>query len=329
MIISRTPLRMSFVGGGSDMVDYYRDRPGVVVSTAINKYIYVTVNKKFDNGIRVAYSKTEEVESVGQLDHKLVRAALNYLKIGGGVEITTVADIPSRGTGLGSSSTFTVALLHALRAFQGRNSSASDLAKASCHIEIDICGEPIGKQDQYAAAFGGFNTIEFFPDETVKVTPIVVLPKTLEVIEGNLLMLYTGITRSASELLQKQGQGVREDKAKRKALNSMVGLCTDFQKALQEGNPDLVGPILHENWLLKKSLAEGVSTSVIDEWYNQGLKAGATGGKILGAGAGGFLVFYAPKEHHEKICHSLAQLRPVPFQFERFGSQIIFFNPTK
>ena len=329
MIISRTPLRMSFVGGGSDMVDYYRDHPGVVVSTAINKYIYVTVNKKFDNGIRVAYSKTEEVESVGQLDHKLVRAALNHLKIEGGVEITTVADIPSRGTGLGSSSTFTVALLHGLQAFQGKNATATALARDACHIEIDVCGEPIGKQDQYAAAFGGFNTIEFLPDETVKVTPIIAKPRTFEVLENNLLMLYTGITRSASELLQKQGQGIRTDRDKRDALGKMVGLCTDFQLALQNDQPDQIGPILHENWRLKKSLATGVSTSVIDDWYETGLKAGATGGKILGAGAGGFLLFYAPKDHHERICHALSQLRPVPFRFERFGSQIIFFNPTK
>lgn len=329
MIISRTPLRMSFVGGGSDMADYYRENPGVVVSTAINKYIYVTVNKKFDNGIRVAYSKTEEVESVGELDHKLVRAGLNYLKIGGGVEITTVADIPSRGTGLGSSSSFTVALLHGLKAFQGHNSSADELARGACHIEIDICGEPIGKQDQYAAAFGGFNTIEFNPDESVKVTPLVVQPTTLETLEDNLLMLYTGITRSASELLQKQGEGVRTSRDKRAALTKMVSFCGDFQRALQDGHPDLVGPILHENWLLKKSLADGVSSSVIDEWYQTGLRAGATGGKILGAGAGGFLLFYAPRDRHEKICHSLPHLRPVPFRFERFGSQIIFFNPVK
>jgi D-glycero-alpha-D-manno-heptose-7-phosphate kinase len=320
---------MSFVGGGSDMADYYRHGPGMVVSTAINKYIYVTVNKKFDNGIRVAYSKTEEVESAGQLDHKLVRAALNYLKIEGGVEITTVADIPSRGTGLGSSSTFTVALLHGLQAFQGKNATAAALAKDACHIEIGICGEPIGKQDQYAAAFGGFNTIEFFPDETVKVTPIIAKPHTLEALEGNLLMLYTGITRSASELLQKQGQGIKTDRDKRDALGKMVGLCTNFQFALQNNNPDEVGPILHENWLLKKTLAAGVSTSIIDDWYAAGLKAGATGGKILGAGAGGFLLFYAPRDRHERICHALPQLRRVPFQFERFGSQIIFFNPTK
>lgn len=329
MIISRTPLRMSFVGGGSDMYDYYKDSPGVVVSTAINKYIYVTVNRKFDNGIRVAYSKTEEVEHVGQLEHKLVRAALTFLKVNGGVEITTVADIPSRGTGLGSSSTFTVALLHALQAFQGRGVSAQDLAEASCHIEIDVCGEPIGKQDQFAAAFGGFNTIEFYADETVKVTPIVIKPETLDTLESNLLMLYTGITRSASDLLQRQGQAVRADQTKRRALSEMVGLCSEFQKALQGGNPSTVGPILHENWRLKKSLAQGVSTSIIDDWYEIGLRAGATGGKILGAGAGGFLVFYAPRDQHEKICHALPNLQPLPFRFERFGSQIIFFNPTR
>jgi D-glycero-alpha-D-manno-heptose-7-phosphate kinase len=319
---------MSFVGGGSDVADYYRHGGGMVVSTAINKYIYVTVNKKFDSGIRVAYSQNEEVKSVGELDHKLVRAALTHLSIEGGVEITTVADIPSRGTGLGSSSTFTVALLHALRAFQGGHSGAAELAEAACHIEIDVCAEPIGKQDQYAAAFGGFNTYEFLPDETVKVTPVVVQPQTLRTLESNLLMLYTGITRSASELLQKQGEGVRSDLTKRQALDRMVGFCGDFRAALEQGRPDDVGPILHENWVLKKSLAQGVSSSTIDDWYQKGLSAGATGGKILGAGAGGFLVFYAPQGQHERICHALPQLRPVPFQFERFGSQIIFFHPT-
>jgi len=328
VIISRTPLRMSFVGGGSDMADYYRHSPGAVISTAINKYIYVTANKKFDQGIRVAYSKTEEVESVGQLEHKLVRAAMNQLNLQGGVEITTVADIPSKGTGLGSSSSFTVGLLNTLSAFQGRPSTAEELAAGSCHVEIDVCGEPIGKQDQYAAAYGGFNRYDFLPDDKVRVTPIIVRPPVLEALEGNLLMLYTGITRSASQLLQKQGENLRQDQNKVATLGKMVALCDDFQKALQAGTPDEVGPILHENWLLKKSLTHGVSTSVIDEWYDAARKAGATGGKILGAGAGGFLLFYAPQGHHERICHALPGLRPIPFRFERFGSQIIFFNPT-
>jgi len=328
VIISRTPLRMSFVGGGSDMADYYRHAPGAVISTAVNKYIYVTANKKFDNGIRVAYSKTEEVETVGQLEHKLVRAAMTYLKLQGGVEITTVADIPSKGTGLGSSSSFTVGLLNALTAFQGRPSSSSSLASGACHIEIEVCGEPIGKQDQYAAAFGGFNQYEFLPDDTVRVTPVVVKPNVLETLESNLLMLYTGITRSASQLLEKQGANLREDRDKVATMGKMVALCQDFQTALQDGDPSQIGPILHENWLLKKSLTQGVSSSVIDDWYEAGRKAGATGGKILGAGAGGFLLFYAPKEYHERICHALPGLRPIPFRFERFGSQIIFFNPT-
>jgi len=319
---------MSFVGGGSDMADYYRHAPGAVISTAINKYIYVTANKKFDRGIRVAYSKTEEVELVGQLEHKLVRAAMNQLNLQGGVEITTVADIPSKGTGLGSSSSFTVGLLNTLSAFQGRPSTAEELAAGSCHVEIDVCGEPIGKQDQYAAAYGGFNRYDFLSDEKVRVTPIIVQPRVLETLEGNLLMLYTGITRSASQLLEKQGQNLRQDKNKVATLGKMVDLCDDFQRVLQEGSPDKVGPILHENWLLKKSLTQGVSTSVIDEWYDAGRKAGATGGKILGAGAGGFLLLYAPKENHERICHALPGLRPIPFRFERFGSQIIFFNPT-
>ncbi len=204
MIISRTPLRMSFVGGGSDLPSYYREYGGAVVSTAIDKYVYVTMNRKFDSGIRVAYSRVEEVNSVPEIEHQLVRAALNMARVPGGVEITTVADIPSRGTGLGSSSTFTVALLHALYAFLGRHSTRQELAEQACHIEIDVCGEPIGKQDQYAAAYGGFNLYEFNPNDTVTVSPVICKPETIAGIRKQMLVLYTGITRGASTILKHQ-----------------------------------------------------------------------------------------------------------------------------
>ena len=204
MIISRTPLRMSFVGGGSDLPSYYREYGGAVVSTAIDKYVYVTMNRKFDSGIRVAYSRVEEVNSVSEIEHQLVRAALNMAGVPGGVEITTVADIPSRGTGLGSSSSFTVALLHALYAFLGRHSTRQELAEQACHIEIDVCGEPIGKQDQYAAAYGGFNLYEFNPNDTVTVSPVICKPETIAGIRKQMLVLYTGITRGASTILKQQ-----------------------------------------------------------------------------------------------------------------------------
>jgi len=197
---------MSFTGGGSDIPSFYRRCGGAVISTAIDKYVYVTVNKKFDNGIRIAYSKNEEVSDIHEIEHPLVRAAMEYLGFQGGIEITTIADIPSRGTGLGSSSTFTVGLLHALNAYAGRYVSCENLAADSCHIEIELCKEPIGKQDQYAVAFGGFNLIEFHSDDSVVVSPVICKRETLEKIERNILVFYTGITRSASTLLKKTVQ---------------------------------------------------------------------------------------------------------------------------
>lgn len=327
MIISRTPLRMSFVGGGSDLPAFYREHGGAVISTAINKYVFVTANKKFDDGVRVAYSQTEEVASASEVRHALVRAAMGLLGLRGGVEITTVADIPSRGTGLGSSSSFTVALLHALHAFQGRYVNTTQLAEEACRIEIDICGEPIGKQDQYAAAIGGLNVIEFRPDDTVGVTPVICHPATVARLQSSLLMLYTGITRSASSLLREQSQDVSSDQAKKATLRRMVELCYTLRDELQADNLDAFGEVLHENWELKKSLASRISSSEIDDWYRSARRHGATGGKILGAGAGGFLLLSAPPERHAAICHALSSLRPIPFEFDRFGSQIIFYRP--
>jgi D-glycero-alpha-D-manno-heptose-7-phosphate kinase len=328
MIISRTPLRMSFVGGGSDLPDFYRRQVGAVISTAIDKYVYVTVNKKFDNAIRVAYAKTEEVDGVHLIEHRLVRAALNHLGINGGIEVTTVADIPSRGTGLGSSSSFTVALLHALQAYLGRHATSESLAADTCHIEINLCGEPIGKQDQYAAAYGGFNLIEFLPDEAVKVSPVICPAATLAQVQQRMLVLYTGITRSASSVLQAQSASLRSDEVKRKTLQTMVALTYQLRDELQHGNVDALGQILHENWELKKTLTGGISTSEIDGWYERARKAGAVGGKLLGAGGGGFMLFDAPPERHEVIAHAIPELRRIPVGFERFGSQVIFYCPT-
>jgi D-glycero-alpha-D-manno-heptose-7-phosphate kinase len=328
MIISRTPLRMSFVGGGSDLPAFYRRRIGAVVSTAIDKYIYVNINKKFDGGIRLAYSKTEEVDSVGAIEHRLVRATFESLSLQGGVEITTIADIPSRGTGLGSSSTFTVGLINAVSAYQGRHISADNLGRLACEIEIERCGEPIGKQDQYAAAFGGFNLIEFKPDESVLVSPIIMPHSIRETLERRIVVFYTGITRNASEILKQQSAAMASDEMKQTALVRMVELTYQLRDELQAGNLDSFGEILHENWRLKKSLAAGVSSGEIDDWYAAGCAAGARGGKILGAGAGGFLMFYAPEETHAAIERALPLLRRVEFRFDLLGSRIIFYNPT-
>lgn len=327
MIISRTPLRMSFVGGGSDLPSFYREHGGgAVVSTAIDKYVYVNVNKKFDNGIRVAYSKTEEVERVDQIGHRIVRAALEFLKIDGGVEITTIADIPSRGTGLGSSSTFTVGLLHALNAFKGQYVSSDQLGRDSCRIEIELCAEPIGKQDQYAAAFGGFNLIEFHPDDSVVVSPIICHRETVAQIEAGIIVLFTGIVRSASVLLRQQSAELKDSEEKRRAMTRMVALAYELREELHKNNVAAFGEILHENWLLKKHLTAGISSAEIDGWYEVARRAGAVGGKILGAGAGGFLMLYAPPDRHDEIVAALPRLRRIPMGFEPLGSRIIFYH---
>lgn len=327
MIISRTPLRMSFVGGGSDLPSYYRHYGGgAVVSTAINKYIYITVNDKFDDSIRVSYSKTEEVSSVAEIQHKLVRETMFYLGIKGGVEITSIADIPSRGTGLGSSSAFTVGLLNALHAHRSHFVAAGTLAEEACYIEIDICGEPIGKQDQYASAFGGLNFIQFNEDDTVFTNPIICQKDTLQRLQENIIVFYTGITRNASIILKAQGENLKADPQKRDAMRRMVQLAFDMRTALQQNNLDGFGDALHENWLLKKSMADNVSSDEIENWYERARKAGALGGKLLGAGNGGFLMFYAPSERHEAIVLALENLRKVEFGCEPEGSKIIFVH---
>lgn len=326
MIISRTPLRMSFVGGGSDLPAYYRRHGGAVLSTAIDKYIYVNVNQKFDGGIRLAYSRVEEVERLDQINHRLVRAAFEMLGLAGGVEVTTIADIPSRGTGLGSSSSFTVGLLQAISAYQGRHVSAAELGERSCEVEIDRCGEPIGKQDQYAAAYGGFNLIEFNPDDSVNVTPVIMTRADRDAIERSILVFYTGITRSASEILRTQGEETGSDAGKQAVLGRMVELAYQLRDALSRGEIAAFGPILHENWLLKRSLTAGISTDQIDTWYDLAMKSGALGGKLLGAGAGGFLMFCAPPERHEAIARAVG-LRRITFRFEPLGSRILFYNP--
>jgi D-glycero-alpha-D-manno-heptose-7-phosphate kinase len=326
MIISRTPLRMSFVGGGSDLPSFYRKFGGAVVSTAINKFVYITLNEKFDHRIRVSYSRTEEADSVAEIQHPLVREAMKLLDARGGIEITSVADIPSKGSGLGSSSSFTVGLLHALHAYSGRYASAQRLAEQACEIEINRCGEPIGKQDQYAAAYGGFSFIEFNPDDSVSVEPILCRRETLAELQRNILVFYTGISRSASAILKNQQEAVASSEAKQRALQRMVQFARDLKTQLQQNNLSAFGEILHAGWELKRSITAEISNPQIDRWYDRARKAGATGGKLLGAGSGGFLMFYAPRENHEAIMRALSELRPIPMTFEPQGSRIIFVH---
>jgi D-glycero-alpha-D-manno-heptose-7-phosphate kinase len=317
---------MSFVGGGSDLPVFYRKFGGAVVSTAIDRYVYITVNKKFDERIRVSYSRTEEARTVERVRHPLVRETMKLLGVRGGVEITSIADIPSKGSGLGSSSSFTVGLLNALHAFVGRHAGAEQLAREACEIEIERCGEPIGKQDQYATAFGGLNFIRFNPDDSVVIEPIICQRETIQQMQSHTLVFYTGITRSASALLKTQQEVVATEGVKQNALRKMVELARALKAELEENNTDAFGEIIHENWTLKRSLTGGVSNGMIDNWYARARKAGAIGGKLLGAGSGGFLMFYAPRERHEAIARALSELRQVDMRFEPQGSKIIFVH---
>ena len=295
MIVSKTPLRMSFVGGGSDLPAYYREESGAVLSTTIDKYMYICVNRKFDGNIRVSYTRTEEVAAVADIQHPLVREALDVAGISGGIEIASMADIPSQGSGLGSSSTYTVGLLNALFAYRGRYASKEQLARLACEIEIDRCREPIGKQDQYAAAFGGMNLIRFHPDESVSVDPVICNPKVRADLEASTLVLFTGRTRSASEVLARQSAALRK-LDRRQLMRRMVELAFEFKRELESGQLDGIGPLLDENWRLKAQLSAGISDAQIDGWYASAIANGALGGKLLGAGNGGFMMFVAPPD---------------------------------
>lgn len=329
MIISKTPCRISFAGGGSDIASFYREYEGAVVSVAINKYIYVNINNKFDHRVRVSYSKTEEVDTVNDVQHPLVRECLKMLQPAGGIEITSIADIPSRGSGLGSSSSFTVGLLNSLFAFIGSHASPEKLAQLASEIEIELCGQPIGKQDQYAAAYGDLRMYRFLSDGSVANSPIICTPATLHTLQDNLILFYTGITRSASEILEKQTQALGSNNKTIEAMRAMVEQAHDLRYEIENNRPDSLGTILHEGWMRKRSLSEGITSGQIDDWYSRALAAGAIGGKILGAGGGGFLLLYAPQERHCDIATALGELRRVPIRFEREGSKIIFYQPTE
>jgi D-glycero-alpha-D-manno-heptose-7-phosphate kinase len=323
MIISKTPLRISFTGGGTDLKTFYEKELGAVTSTAINKYIYVTVNKRFEKGFRISYSQTEIVNSLEEIKHELVRESCRLAGIDGGIEVTTIADIPSRGTGLGSSSTVTVGVLNALYAFKGIYKSAEELAKEACKIEIDILKKPIGKQDQYISAYGGFQHIQFNPDETVFVDPIICPKKTKEELQNNLLLFYTGVTRDANMILSEQRKNTHQNK-QFELLKKMRDLAVETKEVLNKGDITSFGECLHKNWLYKKGLASGITNPIIEKYYDSAMKYGALGGKICGAGGGGFILFYAEQNKHDKIRKALKDLENVNFRFEPQGSKIIY-----
>lgn len=321
MIISRTPLRVSFAGGGTDLADYYRTGFGAVVSCAIKKYVYCTINKRFDDDIRVSYSKTEIVDNVDKIEHRIVKEALKKVGIRNGVEITTIADIPSRGTGLGSSSAIAVGLLNALYAFKGYRAPPSKLAEEACEIEVDKLKEPIGKQDQYIAAYGGIQHIRFNADEAVLLDPVICPPKTKREIESHLMLFYTGKTRNAGDILSGQKKNTQLNKA---ALDKMREQAEQLFADLTSLHVAKLGEALRLGWDLKKSLAKGISDPEIDKLYAKAIKSGAIGGKITGAGGGGFLMLFVPPENHWSVRNALTDLRELEFKMEPQGSKIIY-----
>ena len=323
MIIVQTPLRISLAGGGTDIREFYSREPGMVVNMTIDKYVFVIVKERFDEKIYINYSKKEICDSVDEIQHELVREAMRKTGVTSGVEITTLADIPSEGSGLGSSSSVTVGLLNALYMYQGEQVTAERLAREACEIEIDICGKPIGKQDQYIAAYGGVRFIKFNPDETVEVEKLPLTDAQLRKLGSNLLLFYTGKTRKSAEVLSEQKERMRKGE-NIEYLRKIKELVIPMKEAILKGDYDAIGELLHLNWMYKRQLASKITDPEIDELYERALAAGALGGKISGAGGGGFLLLYVPRHKQDAVREELKELRELPFLIERDGSKVIF-----
>lgn len=322
MIITRTPYRVSFLGGGSDIAGFYEKTSGMVISTSIQQYMYISVHPSFNpRETRVKYSKIESVENIEDLEHPIVKAVLKKLGVEG-VEISSIGDIPAQ-TGLGSSSSFAVGLLQAIHAYKGEVVTKEELAKEACEIEIEILREPIGKQDQYAAAFGGLKQFTFNSNGSVTVDPVLVPDAKRKELEESLLLFYTGVTRSASKVLEEQSKNIASNQDKAQALQRMVGMVPDLRAELESGNIDSLGRYLHEGWEIKRSLASSISSSDIDAIYKKARDLGAIGGKILGAGGGGFFLLYCPKAKQENLIKNL-DLKYLPVKFDEEGAQIVY-----
>ncbi len=323
MIITRTPFRVSFAGGGSDLPSFYRRHEGCVLSMTINKYMYVSIHPTFNRDETVVkYSQTEIVRDVRAVQHPIARQLLLDYGIDG-VEIVSTADVPA-GTGLSTSSAYTVGLIHALNAFRGKLCSQERIAREACELEIEKLGEPIGKQDQYGTAVGGLKFIRFKSDESVEVEPLAVSRQKLSELEGNLLLFYTGLTHSAGEILQEQNKNVAGEDKKFQNLVKMTELAYELREAVVAGKLDDFGRILNENWLLKRELASQISNDKIGKYYDLAMANGALGGKLLGAGGGGFLLFYCPKEKQKRLRSALSDLWELPFAMESSGTKIIY-----
>jgi len=325
MIITKTPFRVSFVGGGSDLEKYYCQSPGAVLSTTINKYMYISSHKYWDEKTVVAkYSKTEIITDLNEMHHPIVREVLRKYNIYGGIEISSNADIPS-GTGLGSSSSFTVGLLHNIQTFNGKFITKERLADEACDIQINKLKEPIGKQDQYAAAFGGLNVFKFNPSGKVSVEPIHLTRDVYAELQNNMLIFYLGKQRSASKILAEQSDNLKL-KRNISMLREMVDLVEELRDILYKGNLDAFGKILHKNWLLKQQLATQISDTTMNAVYDTALKNGATGGKLLGAGGGGCFLFYCEPARQSKLRRALSSFKEIKFKFEDEGWKIIYIG---
>jgi D-glycero-alpha-D-manno-heptose-7-phosphate kinase len=326
MIISRTPFRISFAGGGSDLKAFYSGEPGAVLSTAIDKYMYLAVKEHFGNNFRISYSRTEFADTPDQVQHGIVRECLQYLGVQRGLEVVSMADLPAQ-TGLGSSSSFTVGLLHSLHSMAGQVVTPERLAQEACMIEIEKLGEPIGKQDQYIAAYGGLQYIQFNPDGTVFVDPVVCLAETRRELERRMMLFFTGITRDARDVLTEQRAGTEE---KRFVLRKMSEIARQLRSVLTSGR-DLndFGHLLHEAWEAKRSIVTSISNPVIDGYYERGLRAGALGGKLLGAGGGGFLLFFCEPHLQARVRQELSSLRELPFALDLQGSKIVYVGSDR
>jgi D-glycero-alpha-D-manno-heptose-7-phosphate kinase len=325
MIITKTPFRISFCGGGSDLPVFYKKYGGCVINAAINKYIYLSIHPYFfSDKTMLKYSKTEIVDNLNAIEHKIFNCVLNKMSVHG-VEITSTADIPA-GTGLGSSSSFTVGLLHTLYCYLGKFISKDRLADEACHIEIDLLGNPIGKQDQYAAALGGLNYIQFNQDGTVSYEPIITKSETYRRLRENMVLFYLGSTRSANTILDEQRNNVLEGKN----IDPLIKLCAltrEMKTALENNALDLFGKLLNESWMVKKKLAQNITNDVIEEYYKKAINAGALGGKLLGAGGTGFLLFYCEPEFQEKLKTEI-HLPVTDFSFDHTGTSVVYIGDT-
>jgi len=323
MIVSCAPFRVSFAGGGSDISVFYRRQRGAVLSCTIAKYSFAIVHQYFnERKYHLKYARSEMTDTLDEVQHPLLREAMRMQKIEPGIEVTSVADIPS-GTGLGSSSSFAVALLNALYAHRSIFASKEQLAREACELEIEYLKEPIGKQDQYAAAYGGLNFIEFHPNESVTVQPMVLSPSAMSNLESRLMLFYTGDQRDARTLLSKQVASMQSDADKFATMQRMVDLAYEMRDVLASEDLDGFGGLLHRGWEMKRSLG-GISYARIDDAYERARAAGAIGGKLAGAGGGGFLVLYCPPDRQAAVCEALSDLKRVDFQFDRAGARVAF-----